>query len=615
MKRFYHSLTFRIGGIIVLAEVVVLAVAGAAYVNRFSAEVDQHIEENALLPGALMNAGLLSLDSVADQAAMRRLVGEELIAGMIVGVNGNVFYSLQSEYVGQTVDQAPGVDVSLFDPNQPQESLVYGDNRLVAVSPIFGADGQTPRFFVYVTLETSAAEVAKAKVRYLFVLGSVATVVITSVALLLAFHWAIFARIAALLQILARAAAGDLSARVEGAISQDEIGALQRGTNAMIASRQQAEERIVHLNRVLRAIRNINQLIVREKDRDRLLQSACDNLVEARGYLSAWIALLDEGGDVEATAAAGLGKEFSTLVEQLNADEGVNYVQEALRQSEVVVIKAPFSACTGCRLLGAYGSGERMAARLEHGGRIYGLLTAYSPEELVVDGEERALFGEVAGDIAFALHSVALEEQREQAQEALKEYAERLEEMVEERTAELRQSEEQSRAQYKGTPVPTYTWQKVGDDILLADYNDAAEALTQGKIADFMGIELREMYRDTPEIREEIERCFAERTTIEREMRYRFRSTGEERHLAVKYAFVPPDRVLIHTEDITERVRAEQAVAQQTTELRKMVNAMAGREVRMAELKDVIRKLRAQLAKAGLEPMANDPLLEEMPDA
>jgi hypothetical protein len=42
-----------------------------------------------------------------------------------------------------------------------------------------------------------------------------------------------------------------------------------------------------------------------------------------------------------------------------------------------------------------------------------------------------------------------------------------------------------------------------------------------------------------------------------------------------------------------------------------MVNLMAGREVRMAELKATIRELRAQLEEAGLKPVANDPLLEQ----
>jgi DNA-binding response OmpR family regulator len=54
----------------------------------------------------------------------------------------------------------------------------------------------------------------------------------------------------------------------------------------------------------------------------------------------------------------------------------------------------------------------------------------------------------------------------------------------------------------------------------------------------------------------------------------------------------------------------EELVRERTERLRTLVNGMAGREVRMAELKKVIRQLRAQLEEAGLEPVANDPLLE-----
>jgi PAS domain S-box-containing protein len=72
--------------------------------------------------------------------------------------------------------------------------------------------------------------------------------------------------------------------------------------------------------------------------------------------------------------------------------------------------------------------------------------------------------------------------------------------------------------------------------------------------------------------------------------------------------------------DITERKRMEEElrklnaelekkVANRTAELTQLVNAMSGREVRMAELKEVIHQLRAQLMEAGLKPVADDPLL------
>jgi PAS domain S-box-containing protein len=77
--------------------------------------------------------------------------------------------------------------------------------------------------------------------------------------------------------------------------------------------------------------------------------------------------------------------------------------------------------------------------------------------------------------------------------------------------------------------------------------------------------------------------------------------SGDVMHLVVQWV------------DLTDRKRAEENLASQraglekeiqdrTCELRQMVNAMAGREIRMAELKEVIARLRAQLEEAGLIP-------------
>ena len=51
-------------------------------------------------------------------------------------------------------------------------------------------------------------------------------------------------------------------------------------------------------------------------------------------------------------------------------------------------------------------------------------------------------------------------------------------------------------------------------------------------------------------------------------------------------------------------------VQERTEKFRTVINSMAGREVRMVELKKVIKKLRAQLEEAGLTPVADDPLKE-----
>jgi PAS domain S-box-containing protein len=193
------------------------------------------------------------------------------------------------------------------------------------------------------------------------------------------------------------------------------------GTVEDITERKRAEERTKHLNAVLRAIRNVNQLIVREKDRDRLLQGACDSLIETRGYYNTWIALVDESGALVAAAEAGLGESFLPLVEQLKRGEPTYCTRGALAQVDVLTIASPVSTCTDCPLSSGYGDRGGMAVRLEHAGEVYGLLTVSAPAELVADKEERALFEEVARDIAIAVHSIELEEKRKRAEEALRE--------------------------------------------------------------------------------------------------------------------------------------------------------------------------------------------------
>ncbi|MCK4779468.1 MAG: PAS domain S-box protein, partial [Candidatus Lokiarchaeota archaeon] len=79
----------------------------------------------------------------------------------------------------------------------------------------------------------------------------------------------------------------------------------------------------------------------------------------------------------------------------------------------------------------------------------------------------------------------------------------------------------------------------------------------------YLGIKASEMYRVRLDILEDLNSCFEKKTTINREMKYFFSSLKEEKDLLVKYAFLPPDLVLVHTEDITKRKKAEEKVQYQ----------------------------------------------------
>ncbi|MBC7217153.1 MAG: PAS domain S-box protein [Candidatus Caldatribacterium sp.] len=187
--------------------------------------------------------------------------------------------------------------------------------------------------------------------------------------------------------------------------------------NQLIEQRHD-RDRLRYLNSILRAIRNVNQLLVREKDRDRLLQEICKVLVSTRGYFSAWIVLWGGDGNFVATAEAGLEQDFLPLLEQLQQGKRPRCAEMALEGVEPVLIENTLSTCGGCPLALWYGGKKAMAVGLRHGEKVYGLLTVSIPEGVTVGEEERSLLKEVAGDIAFALWALDLEEERRRSEEA-----------------------------------------------------------------------------------------------------------------------------------------------------------------------------------------------------
>jgi PAS domain S-box-containing protein len=176
-----------------------------------------------------------------------------------------------------------------------------------------------------------------------------------------------------------------------------------------------------HLNAVLRAIRNVNQLIVREMDRDRLLQHACGILAETRGFRCVWIVCLGADGRVKAMAEAGIGPAFVGLRSQLERGELPECCRRALASEGPAVLANPVVNCAACPLATEYRDTAGIAAPLRHEGRTYGVLIAEFPAEMAADAEEISIFAEVAADLAFALHDIEMERQRKQAEQALQE--------------------------------------------------------------------------------------------------------------------------------------------------------------------------------------------------
>jgi len=133
-------------------------------------------------------------------------------------------------------------------------------------------------------------------------------------------------------------------------------------------------------------------------------------------------------------------------------------------------------------------------------------------------------------------------------------------------------SEEMFRALYKEGPIATYTWKKLNDDFVFIEFNNTAEKITHGNVVSVLGHRASEMYKDRPDILEDLHKCFNEKMNSTREMKYKFHFTGEEKYLLVKYGYVKPDLVIVQTEDITEKREAEEKLKQSELKYRNMIN-------------------------------------------
>ena len=195
-----------------------------------------------------------------------------------------------------------------------------------------------------------------------------------------------------------------------------EIRMINEQLQEEVTERKQAEQHIKHLNSVLKAIRNVNQLIVTEKDGNLLLRKACDVLVDARGYEGVWVALLKDDDIIVKVESSGFGKDVPLFREKVMGVDLPSCIRNAMARKEIVMLVDRSEECGDCFLKDAHADNEVAIIRIEHDGRIFGLLTVSFSPDVAVDEEEKELLRGVAYDISFALHDMEMEEARRRAE-------------------------------------------------------------------------------------------------------------------------------------------------------------------------------------------------------
>ena len=168
--------------------------------------------------------------------------------------------------------------------------------------------------------------------------------------------------------------------------------------------------RISHLTAVLSVIRDVNQLIVREKNRQTLIQGCCDILISNRTYANAWIILYDEDNHIAQSASSDNSDAFIAFKKKLES----GWVPHCVKQTERsgvnhLLIRNTKESCNECALMDIYESKGAYTVQLMYDERLFGYLTLSIDTKYLDDTDEHSLLHEVGGDIAYALYNLERE--------------------------------------------------------------------------------------------------------------------------------------------------------------------------------------------------------------
>jgi len=142
--------------------------------------------------------------------------------------------------------------------------------------------------------------------------------------------------------------------------------------------------------------------------------------------------------------------------------------------------------------------------------------------------------------------------------------------------AALSASEARFRSQFAAAPTPTFLWQVAGSQFILVDVNAAADRLAQGTARQFLGMTAEQLYPDRPDLIERFHACMAQQSVITYETDYRARGAGQAGVVAFTFAFVSPEMILLHAEDVTELRRAEVALLDYQANMRALLENTDG---------------------------------------
>jgi PAS domain S-box-containing protein len=191
------------------------------------------------------------------------------------------------------------------------------------------------------------------------------------------------------------------------------------GTSLDITERVEAENRVKYLNRIYALVTNINKLIVRASDKERILNEACRLAVEYGKFKMAWIGVPDaETGVLDKRYKYGDEADYLDGL-NISANEPENFrgpIVNAIRENTYYVSNdiENDTALLKWRK-GSLEKGYKSFATfpIEVRNKVVAVYNIYSDQKNFFGQQETELLLELVEDISFALEYIELENERQ----------------------------------------------------------------------------------------------------------------------------------------------------------------------------------------------------------
>jgi len=195
----------------------------------------------------------------------------------------------------------------------------------------------------------------------------------------------------------------------------------RRSTEFTIRSLSRKNAEIEELSRIMTVTREVNQLISHETDIQEVTTNVCRHVLGVGDFQTSWIALChDEMIAVE--AKAGMTSIVPrTVIAMAELEHGRPCVFRALTAREPVFVTATDrSICAACEHRDTCPSSETFVGPLVSQDEVLGVFVISSLTVHAVGSSERSALIELTDDVAFAIASQRVREQKTQAEAALR---------------------------------------------------------------------------------------------------------------------------------------------------------------------------------------------------